>query len=393
MGDYDGLSVGRYRQTMRYRLPHFSRAIILLVICPLLLCACGHSPESPGGSPPPAPDQGTPGPGMALPADGPNDDAPPEPPPGPPPAGDATGDVPSGPPPSTPEPAATPTPTPPKTYPKLMNLSKKEAQNLTCIYGFNVQDEMQDWIRELGAMLLDDIKWGLEEKTPDLSKMTKIPAGEMDFGCDPLGLDDTLSCIAMQKLSVPQFYIDKNEVTNAEYHECVKAEKCLPLLRQPHIADAGKDKMPALMTFKQAERYCYWAGKELPTEPQWEMAARGSDGRLYPWGNDEPDDTRGNICGKGCNFQWADENWNDGYDYTSPVGSFPKGKSPFGLSDMEGNVKEWVKSYTTLEKNHYIARGASWYSPTREMMVHYRQDWVPGTRVDDKGVRCVAGAQ
>lgn len=145
-------------------------------------------------------------------------------------------------------------------------------------------------------------------------------------------------------VTLKAYWIDKLEVTNAMYMLCVQADACEPPqrfnseTRDQYFNNAEFNNFPVVyVTSHQAELYCEWAGRRLPTEAEWERAARGDDFRIYPWGDDRPDSSRGNF-----NYFVGD---------VTSVGQFPAGASPFGVLDMAGNVAEWVSDY--YDANYY----------------------------------------
>jgi len=164
-------------------------------------------------------------------------------------------------------------------------------------------------------------------------EMILIPAGEFTMGSDTGNADEK----PVHKVFLAEYSIDKYETTNAQYAECVNAGKCTAphetksYTRDSYYGNPEFANYPVIyVDWNQAKSYCEFAGKRLPTEAEWEKAARGTDGRSYPWGNNEPNDTLLNY------------NWKVGD--TTKVGSYPSGASPFGVLDMAGNVFEWTSS-------------------------------------------------
>lgn len=156
-------------------------------------------------------------------------------------------------------------------------------------------------------------------KTPT-GNMILIPAGEFIYGNQA------------RKTTLPAFYIDETEVTNSAYQKfCDQTGHPYPPKVPWDAQYFDRPQYPVVnVSWDDAVAFAQWAGKRLPTELEWEKAARGTDGRLWPWGNTF-DPGRANLGGE-----------QDGYLYTAPVGSFPSGKSPYGVLDMAGNVWEWV---------------------------------------------------
>jgi formylglycine-generating enzyme required for sulfatase activity len=280
--------------------------------------------------------------------------------------------------------------------------------------------------------------------------MIEIPAGEFLFGSNtvdtgaskefglskPLYRDER----PQQKVRLAAFLIDRYEVTNADYRAFVVAENYwLPdawqgsgfLLERRILADAdiptlrrlagetfhlnrdtrgmGKDELldaieaqrrqletlPVTgVSWQDAQRYCGWAGKRLPTEREWEKAARGTDGREYPWGDD-----------------WSAARVNAGRGGESgvmPVGSLKTGRSPYGVYDMAGNVMEWVadwyqpypgSDYVSKDygEQYKVVRGGGWGGVGHYVISHfyrtaYRFYLKPESRFDDLGFRCARDA-
>jgi len=171
--------------------------------------------------------------------------------------------------------------------------------------------------------------------------MVYVPAGEFIMGSD----DGASYEQPVHTVYLDAFYIDKTEVTNAQYRVCVEAGACNAPLDTTYYDNANYTQHPVVYVFwNDADAYCRWTGKRLPTEAEWEKAARGMDERKYPWGNTF-DGERLNFCDRNCEFDWKDAGTDDGYAQTAPVGSFQAGASPCGALDMAGNVAEWVADW------------------------------------------------
>jgi eukaryotic-like serine/threonine-protein kinase len=235
--------------------------------------------------------------------------------------------------------------------------------------------------------------------------MVFVPAGEFWMGCNEQVDNECMHDEKpYHKVYLDAFSIDKFEVTQGEYSECVKAGK-----RKGGCQDNTKydgftgDSQPVVgVTWDQAKAFCEWAGKHLPTEAQWEKAARGTDGRKYPWGNTF-DGTKLNFCDKNCDSFWADKNVDDGYAKTAPVGSYPNGSSPYGALDMAGNAWEWVADWcgekyssSSPDKNptgpssgtNRVLRGGCWTFEPQFVRASDRNNIVPAYRDDLWGFRC-----
>jgi formylglycine-generating enzyme required for sulfatase activity len=162
---------------------------------------------------------------------------------------------------------------------------------------------------------------------PPRAAMVLIPAGDFHRGCAAA----TPSCNAEERpqheVELSAYYIDRTEVTQSAYRECVRAGKCVAPSRG--FTPEQTPEFPVVdVSWQQAADYCAFAGKRLPTEAEWEKAARADTGRVYPWGNVEPtcELAAYTVCGKP----------------PGPVGTHPLGKSPYGVLDLAGGVEEWT---------------------------------------------------
>lgn len=221
--------------------------------------------------------------------------------------------------------------------------------------------------------------------------MLMIPAGEFMMGSNDGDSDEK----PMHRVSVNTFYLDKYEVTHAQFAHFVEASGTHGEWQA--TGANGQDQHPVVnVTWHDALAYCRWAEKRLPTEAEWEYAARGAEGRTYPWGNTW-DAGRARIKGN---------NENDG---TVPVGSFPDGASPFGILDLAGNVWEWTADWydSTYYRNsprnnpngpsngaYRVLRGGSWGSTAPKFVQSTNRLFDrPQSRNEVFGFRCAKDAR
>ena len=249
--------------------------------------------------------------------------------------------------------------------------------------------------------------------TPEISGAQ--PAGQLDVGSKQISDKDGMTLLyvpageftmgsnqgdSREKPEHPvyldAFWIDQTEVTNALYAKCVKAGECqaplstTPRTRPSYYGNPQFDAYPVVnVAWYDAKKYCEWAGGDLPTEAQWEKAARGTDGRLYPWGNAVPDKTR--------------LNYNQEVGDTTQIGIYPAGASPYGALDMAGNVWEWVADWYGADYysgspgrnptgptsgDGRVLRGGSWANGALFARASNRSRDYPGNRIDVSGFRC-----
>jgi len=237
-------------------------------------------------------------------------------------------------------------------------------------------------------------------------------------------------------VTLPAYRIDRTEVTVAAYAVCVAAGGCGAATATVNWTKYFPEQVRYFSKFcngtdrpdhpincvdwNQAAAYCRWSGKRLPTEAEWEYAARGSDGRVYPWGPQPPDARHLNADGlelaarakhalpPGFSGMFTDPpmyDGNDGWETTAPVGSYPEGASPFGVLDMAGNVWEWTSGWygaysPRVEDDPQgpetgtsrVARGGGWASfDSYKVAVAHRLWLTPITRDCDLGFRCARG--
>jgi formylglycine-generating enzyme required for sulfatase activity len=215
--------------------------------------------------------------------------------------------------------------------------------------------------------------------------MVYVPSGEFQMGA--MGGGDT-GRLPIHTVILDGFWIDRTEVTNGQYGLCVAAGQCEPS-RYADMDWLNGDNQPVVaVTWNDAKAYCEWVGGTLPTEAQWEYAARGPESRTYPWGEGVPD----------CDLA----NYLECVGTTADVGSYPAAESWCGALDMAGNVYEWVASWwypypADAQVNpagpesgdRKVIRGGAWTDLNFNLISAQRIRYDPNSAIDTVGFRCI----
>jgi formylglycine-generating enzyme required for sulfatase activity len=199
-------------------------------------------------------------------------------------------------------------------------------------------------------------------------------------------------------VGLSDYWLDRTEVSNRAYRRCVDAGDCAPAAYDAAEAWRGRDDLPVtLVTWYDALRFCEWRGARLPTEAEWERAAKGWTGRTFPWG----DSYNRKICNHGT-FGSSPLDDGDGFSELAPVDAFVQGRTPEGIANLAGNVEEWVNDWYTdgypeadtvdpkgpQTGDERVIRGSSFIEGRAWMRSANRDKDVPSRRKPFRGFRC-----
>lgn len=220
--------------------------------------------------------------------------------------------------------------------------------------------------------------------------LVEIPAGSFVFGNDSGPPNEA----PQRVIDLPAFGINMFEITNAQFAAFVAETGHRPPFHGNHPQLGLPDHPVVGVAFADAEAFCSRYGLRLPTEEQWERAARGPEGWLHPWGNDAATPERANRGAPSCCTPDAA----DGYALTAPVGSFAQGASAEGVQDLIGNVWEWVDAWynpygtpaAAMDRSYRVLRGGAWNSDDQHLTATYRMAYRPDFAfAGNGGFRCV----
>jgi formylglycine-generating enzyme required for sulfatase activity len=217
-----------------------------------------------------------------------------------------------------------------------------------------------------------------------------VPEGQFIMGSD-IGLPDQMP---VHRVTLSSYWIMQTEVTNAQYDHCINAGACTAPANNRWNNSEFTEHPVTGVTWRQANEYAHWVGGHLPTEAEWEKAARGTDRRIFPWGDEIPGEDQ--------------LNYNNSIGDTMPVGTYPKGASPYGVLDMAGNVEEWVNDWyaadyyaSSPEENPpgpergaiKVTRGGSYASIRRDVRSTTRKWASPNSYFSNVGFRVVIASE
>ncbi len=227
-----------------------------------------------------------------------------------------------------------------------------------------------------------------------------VPSGAFQMGSDAEDAQPNEQPIT--PVTLGRYFLARHPVTNAQY------ELFDPGHARKRAPAAGDQHPVVYVSSTEAMKFCQWLSSRerrkyrLPTEAEWEYAARGTDGRKYPWGSQEGRGDLANFADRNTVFAWSDREIDDGFAESSPVGSFPLGASPFGMEDMAGNVWEWcldfLEAYRGTPKTNprgavsgmkRVYRGGSWKSRFNSLRTTTRSSNLPNYACNDLGFRVV----
>ncbi len=252
----------------------------------------------------------------------------------------------------------------------------------------------------------------------DGAEMVYVPDGEFRMGSTDADVDRAMSlCRAYttycdrewfqdqqpaHTVSLSAFWLDRTEVTNGQYRRCASAGVCAASGVEGS-ADLNGESHPVVgVSWSDARDYCRWAGARLPTEAEWEYAARNVEGRAFPWGA-EFRGSAANYCDANCEYNWANKSVDDGFGTTAPVGAYPQGVGWCGALDLSGNVWEWVADWYAPYSGERqrdptgpsfgrlrVVRGGSWADLAYSLMGADRHSVDPASKDRFFGFRCAS---